>query len=77
MQIKKSKNPIATLGFEINNLSLKKKNPRNIRTRGKRKYDIPKYLWIKSDRTARDGWLSVNERKIKRPEIIRPKEKIE
>ncbi len=64
------------MALEINIFSLKKKNPKNIKARANRKPVLPKYLVISEDKTIKDGWLWVKERRIISPERIKPNEKI-
>ncbi len=77
MLIKKSKKPIATFGFDINILSLKNRNPNNIKTNGKSNPAFPKYFSTSSDKIIKEGWLLVKDMKRIIPQSIRPKEKIE
>jgi len=77
MDKKKSRNPKETLSPDKKNFNLKNKNPKNIRTKGKKKATPPKYLSRRLFMKIKELPFFVKERSKMRPVIIKPNAKIE
>lgn len=74
---KKSKYPIDIFIPDKNNLSFKNKNPKNIKTNGKRKETLPKYLSRRLLMKINEVPFLVNDKRSISPTTINPKAKIE
>ena len=74
---KKSKNPMDTFIPDKNNLSFRNKNPKNIKTNGKRKETDPKYRTIRLFMRIKELPFLVKDKRSIIPAIIKPNAKIE
>jgi hypothetical protein len=74
---KKSKNPIVTFIPDKNSLSFKNKNPKNIKTNGKRNETLPKYFSKRLLMNRKELPFLVKDRRKIMPATIKPNAKIE